>query len=215
MSKTSELYKNIKGYIYQNKIRPGERIYLKGLSEQLGLSITPLREVLNRLVQEGLVCHDLNRGYTLKIFSINDIDMLYGFCEALETYAISLAVNNITPETLRELHENLVEYEREMVEDYSNQRFVINNQFHIKIAQLSNNEIIVEHLERALEKIIWTWKNMTIGRGPEAYKEHLMIYKALENRDAPNAVSSIRNHIRNTRKFIVKMLQFRENLFVE
>jgi len=203
--------------IFKNQILPGQRIYLENLSEQLKISQTPLREALNRLVQEGLFSHDSNRGYTLRVIQNSDVEKFYEFCEAIETYAIARAIDNVTELDLKELKENLSRYKLSIDENYSRERFLINNEFHLKVAALSTNSIIVENLKQLLEKLVWKWKleNIAHGRGPEAYSEHLAIYGALEKRDTQAAVNDLRLHIINTKISVMKMLSMRENLFSE
>lgn len=216
MTKTVQIYGIIKEFIFQNQILPGERIYLENLSKRLNMRLTPLREALNRLVQEGYISHNSNRGYTLRIITSNDVEKFYEFCEALETYAIERAVSNVTPTDLAELKENLVKYKKSIEENYTRERFLINNQFHLKIARLTGNKIIAENLEQVLEKLVWKWKveNIVHGRGPQAYDEHMAIYTSLEMQDVPGVITNMRNHITNTKKSVMKMLNMREDLFV-
>lgn len=215
MTKTVQVYNTIKEFIFQNQILPGERIYIENLSESLKISTTPLREALNCLVQEGYVSHNSNRGYTLKVITNSEVEKFYEFCEAIEVYAIERAVENITPADLADLEKNLLCYRKSIEENYSRERFLINNEFHLKIAKLSGNEIIVENLKGILEKIVWKWKldNIAHGRGPQAYDEHMAIYKSLENRDKQEAIIALRTHITNTKNSVKRLLNMRETLF--
>lgn len=216
MTKTVQVYNILKDFIFTNQILPGERVYLESLSARLNMSPTPLREALNRLVQEGYFSHDSNRGYILKVIQHDEVDKFYEFCEAIETYAIGRAISNVTPSDLRELKENLLRYKKSIEENNSRERFLINNEFHLKIATLTNNKIIVENLRQILEKLVWKWKleNIIHGRGPQAYDEHMAIYTSLEMQDVQGAVNNLRMHIINTKKSVMKMLKMRENLFV-
>jgi len=217
MTKTIQVYNILREFIFQNQILPGERIYLESLSKSLNISPTPLREALNRLVQEGFVAHNSNRGYTLRVMTTTEVEKLYDFCEALETYAVERAVSNMTQSDLTDLQENLTRYKKSIEENYSRERFLINNQFHLKLARLSRNEIIVENLGRVFEKLIWKWKleNIMQGRGPEAYHEHMAIYTALEMRDVPGAITNLRTHIINTKNSVLRMLNMKEDLFAK
>lgn len=210
-------YNTVREFILENRIHPGERIYIKDLSKRLNISTTPLREALSRLVQEGFVNYNSHRGYVLEVVTIAQVEELYEFCEALETYAIEQAVSNITPPDLADLQKNLLRYKESIEESYSRERFLINNEFHLKIAKLSGNELIANNLARMLEKIAWKWKleNIARGRGPEAYDEHAAIYTSLAKRDAQSAVTSIRNHIINTKKDVLKILRIKEDLFAK
>jgi len=217
MTKTMRTYNTVKEFILENRIHPGERIYIQDLSKRLNISTTPLREALNRLVQEGFVNHNSHRGYVLQVLTIGEVEKLYEFSEALETYAIGCAVKNVTPSHLADLQENLSRYKKSIEKSYSRERFVINNEFHLKIARLSGNEFIAEHVERILEKIALKWKleNVAQGRGPVVYDEHMAIYTSLERFDAESAIFNMRNHIINAKKDVLKILRMKEDLFTK
>jgi DNA-binding GntR family transcriptional regulator len=217
MTKVLQAYNIIKEFIFENKIHPSERLYLESLSKRLKISLTPLREALNRLVQEGYVAHNSHRGYILKVITTDEVEKLYEFCEALQTHAVERAVYNVAPSDLADLKENLLRYKKIIEESYSRERFLINNEFHLKITRLGGNEFIVESLERILEKLVLKWKleNIAHGRGPAAYDEHVAIYTSLERRDAGSAITNMRNHIINTKTDVLKILKMREGLFVK
>jgi DNA-binding GntR family transcriptional regulator len=214
--KTVQVYNTIKDFILTYQILPGERIYIESLSKSLKISPTPLREALNRLVQEGYVTHVSNRGYTLSAITIDEVEKLYEFCEALETFTIERALGNLTESTLAELRDNLSKY-RQLVEgNFAQERWLLNNQFHIKIAELSGNTFIVTNLTQAFEKLLLKRKieNLTQGeRGPQAYKEHEAIYNSIEKRDAAGAVEKMRIHIIHAKQFVLRYLKEKENLF--
>jgi DNA-binding GntR family transcriptional regulator len=215
MTKTVTTYNILKNHILSNQILPGERIYLENLSGKLNISVTPLREALNRLVQEGLIYHDSHRGYRIRIIKTSEVEQLYEFCEALETHAIKLSVQRITPSDLNELKENLVRYKNSIEKEYSRERLAINLEFHLKIAKISRNDLIVQNLEKAFEMLVWIWKleNLMLGRGPEAYDEHMAVYNSLERGDVTSAVSDLHNHIINTKKTVLRILSEKEALF--
>src|SRR5438309_10733023 len=61
------------------------------LAEQLGMSRTPVRQALERLVQEGLVRSDPRRGFWTSTFTAQDIHEIYDLRGALEVLALRLA----------------------------------------------------------------------------------------------------------------------------
>ncbi len=214
--KTVQVYNTLKDFILTYQILPGERIYLESLSKSLKISPTPLREALNRLVQEDYVTHVSNRGYTLRVITSDEVEKLYEFCEALETFSIERALSNFSESTLAELRENLSKYRRLVEGNFAQERWLVNNQFHIKIAELSENGIIVANLTQAFEKLLLKRKieNLTQGeRGPEAYKEHERIYNSIEKRDAAGAVENMRIHIIHAKQYVLHYLKEKENLF--
>jgi DNA-binding GntR family transcriptional regulator len=217
MTKTELAYNSLKDFIFQKKILPGEKIFLEKLSKKLNISPTPLREALNRLAQEGYVSYNSNRGFILQSISTAEVEMLYELCEALETYAIERTVQKIGKSDLAYLKENLLIYRKIIANEYKKERFLINNEFHMKIARLSGNEFIIKNLALAFERLVLKWiiENIQFGRGPTVYNEHMEIYDALERRDVKGAVDNIRIHIINTKKSVLQYLNGRDDFFKE
>src|SRR5215469_3884503 len=71
------------------------------LSEQLGMSRTPVRQALERLVQEGLVRSDPRRGFWTSTFTVQDIHEIYELRGALEVLSLRLAAPQLNHEHLK------------------------------------------------------------------------------------------------------------------
>ncbi len=71
------------------------------LAEQLGMSRTPVRQALERLVQEGLVRSDPRRGFWTRTFTAQDIHEIYNLRGALEVLALRLAAPRLSQEDLK------------------------------------------------------------------------------------------------------------------
>ena len=81
---SGQAYRQIKTLILCNEILPGQKLHHQELSERLGVSRTPVREALTRLVQEGYVALLPNRGFTCKEIGLQEANELYQLREALE-----------------------------------------------------------------------------------------------------------------------------------
>lgn len=68
-------------------VKPGDRLIMDQLAEQLGISRTPVRDALGRLAQEGLVEPAGRRGYLVREVDASGVSQLYQAREAVEGYA--------------------------------------------------------------------------------------------------------------------------------
>src|SRR5687768_13244248 len=82
---------------------PGQKLHHQQLSERIGVSRTPVREALTRLVQEGYVSLLPNRVFTCKEIRLQEANELYELREALEALAVEKAIENLTQATLSRL----------------------------------------------------------------------------------------------------------------
>ncbi|RZF60855.1 GntR family transcriptional regulator [Sphingomonas populi] len=72
-----DLYALVSDQLADGRYRPGDRIGLKDLASRLHVSVTPLREVLSRLVGRDVVTEHRSEGYYLARLDARDIAELY------------------------------------------------------------------------------------------------------------------------------------------
>jgi DNA-binding GntR family transcriptional regulator len=82
--------------ILDGTLRPGSRLGEVELAEQLGVSRTPVREALRRLVAEGLVEVLPNRGARVVEWSAADLDEIYDLRALLESHGATRAATRIS-----------------------------------------------------------------------------------------------------------------------
>lgn len=82
--------------------KPGEHLSDVEIAASLGVSRTPVREALRRLVQEELVRADPRRGFWVREFSARDIVEFYDVRAALESLALQQGASLIRAVDLRE-----------------------------------------------------------------------------------------------------------------
>lgn len=76
-------YVALKARVMSGMWRPGERIDLVPLTDELGASITPVRDVLYRLVGERLISIGVNDGFTMAPLTEPDLRDLYEWNQQL------------------------------------------------------------------------------------------------------------------------------------
>jgi len=210
---SARVYNQIKDLILRNEILPGQKLHHQALSEQLGVSRTPVREALTRLVQEGYVSFLPNRGFTCKEIRLQEAEELYDLREALEAFAVEKAIDKLTPDALAELAKKLHHYGEDIEKHFSRDRLLYDQDLHLEIARISGNETLVKMLTQVFERIIL--KRRTDGlydrtRGKLAHQEHLSLYQALRERNVAQAVAIMRAHIRAGRENVVADLKQRQ-----
>ena len=98
---TELTYRSIKQNLLDGTLGELSRLTEESLATQLGISKSPVREALNRLEAEGLVCIEPRRGAYVRQFSAKEIRDLYELREILEVHSIDAAT--ITPKLLSDL----------------------------------------------------------------------------------------------------------------
>ena len=210
---SARVYSQIKNLILSNEIMPGQKLHHQQLSERLGVSRTPIREALTRLVQEGYVSFLPNRGFTCKEIRMQEAEELYELREALEAFAVEKAIETMTDAALRRLRDKMHAYGRDVQNRFSRERLVYDQDVHLHIAQLTGNDTLKNTLSHVFERIVL--KRRTDGlydpaRGIAAHQEHLRLLEAMERRDAAAAVAILRSHIQAGKKNVMGDLRHRQ-----
>jgi DNA-binding GntR family transcriptional regulator len=212
---SARVYNQIKDLILCNEIMPGQKLHHQQLSERLGVSRTPVREALTRLVQEGYVSFLPNRGFTCKEIRMQEAEELYDLREALEAFAVEKAVANVTDAALDRLRAKMNTYGRDVKNRFTRDRLVYDQDLHLEIARLAGNDTLTNALSHVFERIVL--KRRTDGlydaaRGLAAHQEHLHLLEAMERRDGAAAVAVVRSHIRAGKQNVMADLEKRQAL---
>ncbi|HWH80112.1 MAG TPA: GntR family transcriptional regulator [Candidatus Binatus sp.] len=210
---SARVYNQIKHLILCNEIMPGQKLYHQQLSERLGVSRTPVREALTRLVQEGYVSFLPKRGFTCKEIRLQEAEELYELREALEAFAVEKAIENLSDEAVEQLRAKMNSYGRDVNNRFTRERLVFDQDVHLAIAQLSGNETLQNMLGHIFERIVLKRRTDSIydsNRGTTAHHEHLHLLAAMERRDAAAAVAIVRGHIQAGKKNVIADLRQRQ-----
>lgn len=89
---SSQLVDRLREEIISGKLIPGTKINLARVREQFDISLSPLREALARLIADGLVEFQDNRGYWVSPVSIENLCEITQLRVHFETYALRLAI---------------------------------------------------------------------------------------------------------------------------
>jgi DNA-binding GntR family transcriptional regulator len=180
----------------------------RSLSEQFGISRTPLREALARLDQEGLVRIIPRRGiYILRKSKDEILDMITVWA-GLESMAARLVTQVASDEEISSLRTQLASFDGGSASAQMDEYSDANIQFHQTILKLSKSDLLYE-ITNKLFMHMRAIRARTISEGDRVYKsviDHTQIVDALEARDADLAARLVREHTLNLREHVAKNL---------
>src|SRR6266496_5730578 len=90
------LHAYLRECILDGRLPPGTKLSQVALAEQLGVSRTPLREVLRMLQEEGLVEIEPNQRTRVAGLDPQELDDLYASRIVLETLALSMTIDTFS-----------------------------------------------------------------------------------------------------------------------
>lgn len=181
-------------YATRDSIRLDER----RLSQDLGISRTPIREAFNRLEQEGFIRSVPRKGMFIVRKTKQEIIEIIGVWAALESMAARLITLHATDDEIGSLRRLFVEFEgpghdpKAHIDEYSE----ANIRFHQAIVNMSRNRLLMETMENLFIHMR-SIRRVTISesdRATRSIKDHMDIIEALEKRDTERAERLVRKH---------------------
>ena len=176
------------------------------LSEDLGVSRTPIREAIRRLEQEHLV-ESTPKGVMVLSITHDDAMIIYDIRMHAEGLAARACAEHITEEQAKELKELLDLQEFYIKKGDSEKVKNIDSQFHQKIYQFTGSPIYVDTLT-PLHNKTQKFRKATMtksGRAEVSFKEHSSIYEAIASRDPDAAEQAMRHHVEQARNRLMDL----------
>jgi DNA-binding GntR family transcriptional regulator len=183
--------------IVAGELRPGARLRQEALAEQLGVSRTPLREALARLVSEGLVEFVPNRGATVAGRDFSDMEQAWRARLVIEPGAARLAAERQERLAIESMRETVLR-QRSVADDVT-ASFALNREFHLALVAAAGNAHLSQFAELLwLSRIgvpIFARQARDRAQVLAWADEHEAIAEAVAAGSAPRAERLTRDHI--------------------
>ena len=212
-----QVYAIIWEQIIGHRLRPGDKVSDLRLSEELGVSRTPVREALHRLAQEGILRAESRRGFFVTPFSSQDVGEVYDIRTALETLAVRLALAHLTEQDLDESQRAIDESHRQILggaEGAEEHWLAVDRAFHRLIAQRARSRRL-ESLLTGLQTQIGVFQVYGIHLSPLrllSIEHHQAILNALKARDSAAAEQAMARHIQEVKAWVLAEFVSREQI---
>lgn len=209
------VYAIIWDQIISHKLGPGDKISDLRLSEELGVSRTPIREALHRLSQDGIVRSENRHGFFVATFSSQDVTEVYDIRTALEVLAVRLALPWITNADLDEAQGPLSDLRNELianVEGAEDRWLASDRAFHRMLARKARNqrlEAMLNSLQTQIS-VFQVYGNHSSRLRLISLGHHQKILDALKERDCRAAELAMERHIQEVKEWVLAEFVSRE-----
>jgi DNA-binding GntR family transcriptional regulator len=194
-------YALIRSDIIFGRLAPDEKLKLERLKERYGVSVSTLREILNRLASEGFVVAEGQRGFEVAPISADNLRELSSLRTLLECYALELSFAAGDMEWEGQVvaaHYKLHQMEVRMLagdESIREQWKRYDWEFHqALISACGSRELIAAHAAVFDKYLRYQMLSLTF-RGDTSAREHHEMLNAALKRDAARAQKILRRHI--------------------
>jgi DNA-binding GntR family transcriptional regulator len=199
MTYAEQVYNQIVRKIKDGQLRQGDKLVEDRVATDLGISRTPVREALSRLLSRGLAEVSSGRTLSIKCLARNQVIELYEMRQILEGAAARLAAKHASRAEVVSLAQVLESMNPKGKSGKLTPSTVakLNTEFHHGIIQATHNQYLQDQIGQ-LSEFLWLLKGTTFsvkGRPEVAYLEHKKIYEAIERGHEDEAEAAARDHI--------------------
>lgn len=208
MTKTEEAFNAIRSRIEGGELPGGARLTLQSLSDELQMSLTPIREALRLLQAHGLVDYRPHHGHIVTRYSIQRAEEIYLLRQTLEPLATRLATERASPEDraeIRALHERFgaaVQHEDDEQATIVN----LNAEWHRRVYAAAHSAYLEDFIDRLWTGVpyqaIWF-----LHRRHGSYADHDTVMRRMLAGDADGAAEAMRAHIESGKRATIEHLR--------
>ena len=196
-------YEQLRRMIVSGELSAGTRLQEKPFADRLGVSRTPVREAIARLVSEGLVTRALGGVPVVNKISISEIIEILHVRRLLECETARQAASVHVPVeailSLRARTEQLLQRGRSSISEHAD----LDEEFHITIARIAGSKLLADLVQNLKQKTRIFDKGFIPDRFEPGLNEHIEILDAILARDPARAEAGMRRHLDNVRESIL------------
>lgn len=208
-SLTEQVQETLEGLLQSGQLPPDTRMSIRDLAAQLGVSTMPVRGAVSRLVAQGALVTERNRAVLVPRLSVEDFRDLTDVRILTECHTLRLALPNISPDTLAELHRLNDAFSLAMTDPTATDAVLLNQKLHFTIYAAAQSptlmQIISTNWLRAGPMI-----SLDIGlpsrrlRNAHSVRAHGDMLDAIATRDPEAATAALTSDIRTTANHIIR-----------
>lgn len=204
MKQTDVAYHYIKDRILEGTFKPAQKLVEVQLAELIGVSRNTVKQALLKLSQENLVAIEVNKGATIKSFTLEEVLNYLDIREVLEGLVARSVTSNVAESDLERMSGILEKMKAHLENQEFDKYSALNTEFHSIIYAATKNVQAVELINMIRTQLIrYQFRTVLVpGRSQSSFNEHLEIYKAISSRNESEAEIAVRRHVSAVRETI-------------
>ena len=195
------IFNAIEDAILDGRYNEGDSLNEIKLSQEFGVSRTPVREALMQLEHDGLVKNIPNKGAIVIGISDKDIDDIYLIRIRIEGLASRLCAENITEDEIVALEKIVDLQEFYLMKNDYEQILRLDGDFH-KIIYSSSRSKPLRYMLSTFHNYVKHARDISVqteGRAAKTVAEHRAILNALKSKNGDLAEQLTAEHITNAK----------------
>lgn len=202
------VYNKIKEKILNEELPPGQWLVEREISEKFQISRTPVRELLRRLVSDGLVSLEPSKGYHVRKLTVGEIIEIFQAREAVEGAATRHSCLKGDASFFNHIASLKPQFEKLDITSDSSSGIVKGTELHDAIITAANNSVLSEFYQKLknLNGLIRNLTKKSVIIETQSKEGHLAIAQAILDKDPEKGEQLMRQHLSNTCRLLMEKL---------
>ena len=220
LTRTEQIYLDIKNDITSRVFQPGEKLNIKELARKYQVSDTPVKQALQRLADEKFVTNTPNKGMRVRTLTPHELNDIFDMRLMMDTFFARNVIATLNyNRSLRQQLIDVLERQRRFIEQHESacqpeEFFSLDMEFHTLYLTASGNQKAVEVFQE-LQPFTYTtgtYVNQPHYRDCECVEEHQAIIDAIVASDVNALKKAVEEHLHNSKNAL--QLIFKVNQMV-
>jgi DNA-binding GntR family transcriptional regulator len=203
---STEVASHVRDLILSGQVRSGQFLRLERLAEDLGTSVTPVREALVALHGEGFVELEPRRGYVVGALSRQDIGDVFRVQADIAGELAARTAGLVRADQLIELRAVLAELETAVHERTDRRAEQLIDDLHLLINRLAASPKLTWFLGKAVRYSPSVLRRAIDGWLPMTLDDHRRILDALARHDPGDARHAMHDHVTRSGTLLLECL---------
>jgi DNA-binding GntR family transcriptional regulator len=213
-SKSDKVYEFLKGKILSGAYKPGDRIIIRKISQELGVSDIPVREAIKQLTSAGMLEIKSHSSARITPLNIENLEEIFRIRVELETLATRLAAKAASMDELESLDRCVRSMEESLQNSDITSYTIYNREFHQLLYQASHSPVLIDMIDNLFMRS--ENSKMVFYHDPERLRtsneEHRTIVQALRDNDEEKAAQVIRSQKQTGFQVVLNALKMSRTL---
>ena len=192
---TADVYVRLRRKILDHSIPPATKVNIHHVSQEFGVSPTPVREALRLLQGDNLLVATSNKGYaTTKVLDAAGVRDLYEFRLLIEPWAARTAASNRLSNPANVLSAELAGFDTN-TDSIQHTLIEHDSRFHGAILSATDNKTVIQAFQQShchlhlfrIYRLNWPWQ--------DTIDEHAEILRGIREADPEAAEKAMREHL--------------------
>lgn len=186
-----QVYQTLRSQILFGELVPGQPVTIQGLTDSLGVGMTPVREAIRRLISDGALVFQGNRRVSVPLLSSGDIEEMIFARKVIESELSRRATGNLQTADIDNLERIDRHLDRSIADGDVSGYLRLNQAFHETLYSHANAPILSDLAERLWLRFGPSLRVVYGRLGTKSLPDrHKDIIRALRDRDAELAAKA-------------------------